>query len=66
MDIFEYGKRGDPTLHFRKHKAKHLLAKEEADKRIEVVKQLMKISTQGLRRIVFIDEATGPWAFDSS
>lgn len=65
-DIVEYGNRGDPTPHLRRHQAKHFLTKEDADKRIEVVKQLMKISTQGLRRIVFIDEATGPWAFDSS
>ena len=59
VDIFEYGIRGDPTPHFRKHEAK-------ADKRIEVVKHLIKIYTQGLRHIVVIDEATGPWVLDSS
>ena len=66
VDIFEYGIRGDPTPHFRKHEAKHLLTKEKADKRIEVVKQLINIYTQGLRHIVVIDEATGPWVLDSS
>jgi len=66
VDTFEYGKRSDPTLHFRKHKAKHILTKEAADRRIRVVKQLMKVLTLDLSLIVFIDEATGPWVFGST
>lgn len=66
MLIFEYGKRGDPTLHCCKLQAKHLLTKEEAETSIEVVKQLMKYCIHKLRSIVFIDEATVAWDFEAS
>jgi hypothetical protein len=62
--IFEYGKRGDPTLHFRQHQVKHLLTKEEAKTRISIVEQLMQLSVEELRCIVYIDEATVQWEVD--